>query len=795
MTESIITISPKTSPYRSQIQTRIASPGSLSSINFYISPSINRTIDHHHHNSVSNEKLQLRKLNDQFLSYIERIHLFETYNNCLNVYCENIKNAQERIKNKLDLLKQEFHEYQQEKLNREKKDIELENEFINDIEKQVEEYKNKKNFLQHEHELYRKQIIDLQQQSIDLQSKTEKLRSDCENLNDDSNHCRRQMSYCQLFKSSILDEITRQRDIHQRIQLEVDDLKIQKQLTIQAHEADTQAIEIQNDNILYDLTTHFRLDGNEKNILTQMLNEIREEYKMKDNEMREELHRKYLYEYNRHIKRIDENLIETNRDYIERHHLSNELDSLNDNRLLLRQKLTLIQEQYKQLEINFQRETKRQTDMNEKYDHEINNLSLSVREYENLLNNSSLIRQSTIADEVNKYSQLLEGSDQQIGLRQLINMSNKIDYFSPINYSTIPPINKFEPVSTVLLVKSRTRQNSTSETSYETAHISTTTTNQQYLTLDSVNEKVFQNDYDTDNDQSQTIQYISGRNSRLISETDLTTTNQESKPPTDVIKHNETIDEIPIDISHTEGLINQTLPFIPMNIISQVDIDENKSIISDEHQSPLISTFEKREDLDQTNIESNILTSSETIIPITIDINSITSEELNQAKIISPSTLNISINEQSKSIVSPKSISNQSEIESTIVEVPVSTLPAVNPLSKLISTMLPNATPFVPNSNITNNQSVTPSSIPILTMNNNAPPFIPSQHQHANNQQHMNNTNVGHWSGSGTRGNNRRGQNTGGGSFHHGGGGNQRSGGGGNWQQGGGQHKQRRGQK
>ncbi|CAF3339461.1 unnamed protein product [Rotaria sp. Silwood1] len=166
MTESIITISPKTSPYRSQIQTRIASPGSLSSVNFYVSPLTNQNIDHH---SVSNEKLQLRKLNDQFLTYIERVRLFETYNNCLNIHCENINNAQERIKTKLDLLKQEFHEYQYEKLNQEKKDLELETEYINNIEKQVEEYKNKKIFLQNEHELYRKQIINLQQQSIDLQ--------------------------------------------------------------------------------------------------------------------------------------------------------------------------------------------------------------------------------------------------------------------------------------------------------------------------------------------------------------------------------------------------------------------------------------------------------------------------------------------------------------------------------------------------------------------------------------------------------------------------------------------------
>ncbi|CAF4425608.1 unnamed protein product, partial [Adineta steineri] len=65
-------------------------------------------------------------------------------------------------------------------------------------------------------------------------AKTEHLRFDYENVNDDNVHCRRQISYYQLLKSSILDEISRQRDINQRTQLEVDDLKMQKQITAQA---------------------------------------------------------------------------------------------------------------------------------------------------------------------------------------------------------------------------------------------------------------------------------------------------------------------------------------------------------------------------------------------------------------------------------------------------------------------------------------------------------------------------------------------------------------------------------
>ncbi|CAF4418596.1 unnamed protein product, partial [Rotaria magnacalcarata] len=72
-----------------------------------------------------------------------------------------------------------------------------------------------------------------------------------------------------------------------------------------------------------------------------------------------------------------------------------------------------------------QRELKRQKDMHEQYDHEIKKLSSSVQEYENLLSHNSLTLPSTIKDEVNKYRQLLEGSDQQIGLRQIVNKSNK----------------------------------------------------------------------------------------------------------------------------------------------------------------------------------------------------------------------------------------------------------------------------------------------------------------------------------------------------------------------------------
>jgi len=78
-----------------------------------------------------------------------------------------------------------------------------------------------------------------------------------------------------------------------------------------------------------------------------------------------------------------------------------------------------------------------------------------------------------------------------------------------------------------------------------------------------------------------------------------------------------------------------------MNIVSQIETDENKNIISDEQQSPLISTLEKREEVEKTNIEPTVVISSETIIPITIDIDSKPIEEPNDSKIVCQLSLNV----------------------------------------------------------------------------------------------------------------------------------------------------------
>jgi hypothetical protein len=71
-----------------------------------------------------------------------------------------------------------------------------------------------------------------------------------------------------------------------------------------------------------------------------------------------------------------------------------------------------------------------------------------------------------------------------------------------------------------------------------------------------------------------------------------------------------------------------------MHILSQVDIDERKDFISDEQQSPLISTFEKRDEIDKALIEPSWLASVQTMIPITIDIDSKPGEESIISKIV-----------------------------------------------------------------------------------------------------------------------------------------------------------------
>ena len=89
-----------------------------------------------------------------------------------------------------------------------------------------------------------------------------------------------------------------------------------------------------------------------------------------------------LYEYNQHVKKqVDQNIFGINREDLERRQLTNELNSLDDNRLLLRQKVALVQEHYKQLEMNFQREMKRRKELEDKYQQQIKDLRVSVEEY------------------------------------------------------------------------------------------------------------------------------------------------------------------------------------------------------------------------------------------------------------------------------------------------------------------------------------------------------------------------------------------------------------------------------
>ena len=71
-----------------------------------------------------------------------------------------------------------------------------------------------------------------------------------------------------------------------------------------------------------------------------------------------------------------------------------------------------------------------------------------------------------------------------------------------------------------------------------------------------------------------------------------------------------------------------------MNIVTTVGIEENKDRVSDGQQSPIISTLEKREEVDHQNIEPISLSLIETIIPITIDVDPKTVANTTDTKIV-----------------------------------------------------------------------------------------------------------------------------------------------------------------
>ena len=89
-----------------------------------------------------------------------------------------------------------------------------------------------------------------------------------------------------------------------------------------------------------------------------------------------------MYEYNQHVKKNqDKQLLESTREDFERRQLTNELNSLNESRTLLRQKLTMIEDHHKQLQETVEREMQRKARMLNNYDEQINRIHLSIRDY------------------------------------------------------------------------------------------------------------------------------------------------------------------------------------------------------------------------------------------------------------------------------------------------------------------------------------------------------------------------------------------------------------------------------
>ena len=89
-----------------------------------------------------------------------------------------------------------------------------------------------------------------------------------------------------------------------------------------------------------------------------------------------------MHEYNQHVKKNqDKQYLESTREDFERRQLTNEFNSLNENRTLLRQKLTMIQDHHKHLEETVEREVQRKARMLNNYDEQIHRIHLSIRDY------------------------------------------------------------------------------------------------------------------------------------------------------------------------------------------------------------------------------------------------------------------------------------------------------------------------------------------------------------------------------------------------------------------------------
>lgn len=257
-------------------------------------------------------------------------------------------------------------------------------------------------------------------------------------------------------------------------------------------------------------------------------------------------------------KNVENKNVQDSREEFNRRQLTNELNALNENRTILREKISALEQNSRQIQTQIDREIQRRKQIQSKYDDQIEQLRSNIRDYvsrsaitkllsliersailpedfwqldefnrdqerisdefsfrfqENLVNENSSIRCQTLKDEVDKYRRLLEGSEEQVGLKQLV----EVGYRNEENPSSIA-----EKTSRRFI---KSRENSNSETSFDTAPVTSVTTTQQYLTMNSIIESGLASDGETQNDRT-----LSARTSRLNSETDIFTTKIEEIP-------------------------------------------------------------------------------------------------------------------------------------------------------------------------------------------------------------------------------------------------------------------------
>ncbi|CAF0769013.1 unnamed protein product [Didymodactylos carnosus] len=377
---------------------------------------------------LQNEKTELKKLNETFLSYIERLRLFESFNECLSHQAHHIQQSKQRSSEIYAQYTKEYDDETKSKLEYIQRQTQDNEEKYSNLEKVIDSTKQRHDHLLTERDQNRSIIKELQRKYCDLECQTKLLKFELENVNYDKDNYRKQLSDLEAIRKQLTQRIQQEQEQYLLLKLDVDELELEKEIIVQAHEADTQTAQVQCDNLLYDLINMFRLDSStsRQTLASKLLGECRDEYRTKDGDMRADFQRRYTQVYNEYVtKQQQGQQLDVTRDEMEKHRLNQELSTLQEKKLEFQDNVHSIKHRIDLLIKILGNEEHRQIATQECQEQEIGKLKEKIKQYELALDtgtgvNNSGQSQLTLDHEVKKYRELLEGTTHQHGLKQII---------------------------------------------------------------------------------------------------------------------------------------------------------------------------------------------------------------------------------------------------------------------------------------------------------------------------------------------------------------------------------------